>query len=199
MNHQANLECNLKELRLPVVLKNYVSEASMALEEKLSYEQYLYSLTKKEVEQRYNNRVKYLLTGARFPKIKTLDEFDFTTSDISKEAAIELSYGHFLNNHENLIFFGSPGAGKTHLALAIGRELCLKDKKIFFYTGCTLVQELVKAKNNLTLTNFFQKMSRYDLVIIDELGYIPFEKCEADLLFQFISDRYEKKSILLTT
>ena len=93
----------------------------------------------------------------------------------------------------------TPGSGKTHLAIAIGRELCLKGYKILFSTGCELTQNLVKAKNNLTLTNFFKKMTFYDLVIIDELGYIPFEKTESDLLFQFISDRYEKKSILITT
>jgi len=110
-----------------------------------------------------------------------------------------LAQGNFLANHTNLILFGSSGSGKTHLALALGRELCLKGKKVIFFTGCSLVQELVKAKNSLTLTNYFKKMGAYDLVIIDELGYIPFERIEADLLFQFISDRYEKKSILITT
>lgn len=199
MNHQANLECNLKSLRLPTVLKNYGPEATDAMEANSSYEQYLYALTSKEVEQRFNNRVRYLLKGAKFPKTKTLDEYDFSKSDLSKQAVLELCQGHFLSDHTNLILFGTPGSGKTHLALAIGRELCLKGKKIIFHTGCSLVQELVKAKNNLTLTNFFKKLAAYDLVIIDELGYIPFERSEADLLFQFISDRYEKKSILITT
>ena len=83
--------------------------------------------------------------------------------------------------------------------MAIGRELCLKGIKVLFHTGCSLVQELVKAKNNLTLTNYFKKLMAYDLVIVDELGYIPFEKTEGDLLFQFISDRYERKSLLITT
>jgi DNA replication protein DnaC len=194
-----NLDQNLKSLRLPAILSNYTRSASDALENKFSYEQYLFQLTCKEVEERFSNRVKYLLKGAKFPKTKTLDEFNFADLEFSKESVLELCKGHFLNDHTNLIFFGTPGSGKTHLAMAIGRELCIKGKKIIFHTGCSIIQELVKAKNNLTLTNYFKKMSIYDLVIIDELGYIPFERSEADLLFQFISDRYEKKSLLITT
>lgn len=199
MNHQATLECNLKSLRLPSILKNYAPEATCALEAKLTYEQYLCSLTTMEVEQRFNNRVRYLLNAARFPKLKTLDQFDFTKGGMSKEAALELCSGNFLKEHVNLIFFGTPGSGKTHLALAIGRELCLKGKKVLFQTGCSLAQDLAKAKNALALTNYFKRSSKFDLVIIDELGYIPFERQEADLLFQFISDRYEKSSLLITT
>jgi DNA replication protein DnaC len=196
---EINLDQNLKSLRMPAILKNYSRLASLALEEKLSYEQYLFKLTSKEVEDRFSNRVNYLLKGAKFPKTKTLDDFSFTGYEFTKESVLELCRGHFLSDHINLILFGTPGSGKTHLAMAIGRELCIKGKKILFHTGCSIIQELVKAKNSLTLTNYFKKMSMYDLVIIDELGYIPFEKSEADLLFQFISDRYEKKSLLITT
>lgn len=199
MNLHAGLECNLKNLKLPSMLKNYSQEATRALEDNNSFEQYLYNLSCQEVNQRHNNKVKYLLKSAKFPATKTLDSYDFSKVEIKKEVILELAQGNFLANHTNLILFGSSGSGKTHLALALGRELCLKGKKIIFFTGCSLVQELVKAKNSLTLTNYFKKMSAYDLVIIDELGYIPFEKNEADLLFQFISDRYEKKSILITT
>ena len=83
--------------------------------------------------------------------------------------------------------------------MAIGRELCLNGFKVVFFTGCELVQNLLKAKNELTLSNYFKKLSSYDLVIIDEMGYIPFEKSEGNLLFQFISDRYERKSLMITT
>lgn len=198
-NLRASLDSSLKNLRLPAILLAYDNYAKIALEEKYSYEQYLLALSKKEVEERFNNRIKYLIKQAKFPKQKTIDEYDFKKIDISKESIIQLSHGNFLSDASNIIFFGVPGSGKTHLAMGIGRDLCLKGHKVIFHTGCSLIQELVRAKNNLTLTNYFKKMMAYDLVIIDELGYIPFDKTEGDLLFQFISDRYERKSLLITT
>jgi len=196
---KASLDSSLKALRLPGILNYYAECAHIALEDKCSYEQYLQMLAKREMEQRFSNRVKYLLKKANFPSNKTLADYDFTQLDIKKETIIQVCHGHFLHDHHNLIFFGTPGSGKTHLAVAIGRELCLKGFKVLFVTGCELTQNLVKAKNNLTLTNYFKKLLAFDLVIIDEMGYIPFERAEGDLLFQFISDRYEKKSILVTT
>lgn len=198
-NLQVMLDTSLKNLKLPTILKRYNEVANQSLDSKYSYEQFLLTLSQMEVEERFNNRVKYLLKAAKFPKIKTIDEYDFSQVDLKKEVVNELCIGNFLTDATNIILFGTPGTGKTHLAMGIGRELCLRGKKVVFFTGCNLVQELVKAKNSLTLSNFFKKMMRYDLVIIDELGFIPFDKSEGDLLFQFISDRYERKSILLTT
>ena len=199
INLQAMLDTSLKNLKLPTILRKYSEVANHSLDSKYSYEQFLLTLSQLEVEERFNKRVKYLLKAARFPKDKTIDEYDFSQVDIKKEVVNELCVGNFLSDATNIILFGTPGTGKTHLAMGIGRELCLRGKKVIFFTGCNLVQELVKAKNSLTLSNFFRKMMRYDLVIIDELGFIPFDKSEGDLLFQFISDRYERKSILVTT
>lgn len=199
MSLKASLDTKLKILKLPTMLLKYEEEAKISLDNKNTYEQYLLNLAQAESEARFNKRIKYLLKQAKFQKLKTIDEFDFTKTDIKKEVIIQLTHGNFLNDSENIIFFGTPGSGKTHLAIGIGRELCLKGFKVLFHTGCSLVQELVKAKNNLTLTNFFKKLKAFDLIIIDELGYIPFGKSEGDLLFQFISDRYEQKSLLITT
>lgn len=197
---QASLEMNLKELNLKMILQNYIKVAREVLEDNLSCEQYLHRLTADEMLFRQNKRIKELLKRAKFPKDKTLAEFNFgMLTNLKKESVLEIKEGHFLSDHTNLIFYGGPGVGKTHLSIGIGRELCLKGYKVIFFTGCSLVQELNRAKNNLTLTNFFKRMRAYDLVIIDELGFIPFEKTEGDLLFQFISDRYERGSILITT
>lgn len=196
---KASLECNLKALKLPTILAHYNECARISINEQYSYERYLLNLVEKELEQRKANRVRYLLKQAKFPKIKTITEFDFERVEIQKEAILQLCHGHFLGDSHNIIFYGRSGAGKTHLAMAIGRELCLNGFKVLFFTGCELVQQLVIAKNNLTLSNYFKKLHSYDLVIIDELGYIPFERSEGDLLFQFISDRYERRSIMITT
>lgn len=197
---QASLEMGLKELRLPVFMREYQPVAKEVLEGNMSCEQYLGVLVEREVEQRRNNRIKTLLKQAKYPVEKSLTDFDFTAlKSVKKQSILELCEGSFLNEKANLVFYGGPGTGKTHLAIAIGRELCLRGKSVLFFTGCSLVQELSKASNNLTLTNFFRRMARYDLIIIDELGFIPFEKNQGDLLFQFISDRYEKGSLLITT
>lgn len=200
MKLQMNLEMNLKELKLPVFLKEYSSMSTRAIEVKMSCEQYLLAISDLEVEERRKNKIKMLLKSADFPKGKSLSGFDFTClKEIKRQTIIELCQGNFLGDSTNLIFIGNPGAGKSHLAESIGRELCIKGKKVIFYTGCSLVQELVRAKSSLNLTKFFIKLRRYNLVIIDELGYIPFKQDESELLFQFISDRYEQGSILITT
>lgn len=196
---QAGLESNLKLLRLPAMLSGYQETSEIARKSKFSYEEYLYTLSNKEQEARLNQRVISLLKQARFPKEKLLSDYDFSKINIKQEAINQLCHGYFIDDYTNIIFYGAPGSGKTHLASAIGRELCIKGKKVLFQTCCTLVQELVKAKNNVTLVNYFKRMMGYDLIILDELGYIPFERGEAELLFQFISDRYEKKPLLITT
>ena len=188
---QAGLESNLKLLRLPAMLSVYQETSEIARKGKFSYEEYLYTLSSKEQESRLNQRVINLLKQAKFPKEKVLSDYDF--SKIKQEAINQLCHGHFIDDFTNIIFHGAPVSGKTHLASAIGRELCIKGKKVLFQTCCNLVQKLVKSKNNLTLTNYFKRMMGYDLIIIDELGYIPFDRGEAELLFQFISDRYERK------
>jgi len=199
-SEQISLEMNLKELKLPMMLKMYSQISREAVEENLGYEQYLNRLIQYEVDVRLNNRIKHLLSIANFPRNKLISDFQFDrVKAVKKEVIVELCQGHFLSDHTNIILYGNPGAGKTHLVLGIGRELCLKGFKVIFFTGCQLIQELIKAKNNQNIMNFLKKLRRFDLVIIDELGFIPLEKGEGDLLFQFISDRYERGSIIITS
>lgn len=194
------LDLNLKTLRLPTMLREYSNMAQRSIEQKLSCEQYLNCLTELEVQDRHNKKITSLMKGAKFPLTKTLDQYNFhEVKGINEQQVHEICSGNFIEDYNNIIFVGPPGSGKSHLSIAIGRELCLKGVKVLFTTTCYLVQELIKAKNSLNLSSYFKRLGKYKLIIIDELGFIPFDKKESDLLFQFISDRYEKGSLLITT
>jgi DNA replication protein DnaC len=197
---QIGLELNLKTLRMPSILHSYQKVGEQAVEEKLSCEQYLYRLTEIEVAKRKENKVRALLHHAKLPLKKSLTEFMFEeVPSLNRQVFIELSQGHFIDDFKNIILYGPPGTGKTHLAIGLAHELCLKEKKVMFTTACDLTQRLIKEKNNLRLSEYLKRMNRYDLICIDELGFIPFERAEADLLFQLFSSCYEKTSILITT
>lgn len=199
-NIRAGLEVGLKALNLPTFLSQYALMAQQALEHKTTCEQYLYSLVELEVQEKHQRRIKSLLKGAKFPLTKTIDQYNFDEAEgVCQQQINELCAGNFVHDAKNIVIYGLPGTGKTHLAIGIGRELCLKGVKVLFITACDLVQELIKAKNNLSLSNYLKRLRRYQIICIDELGFIPFEKHESDLLFQFFSDRYEKGSVLITT
>lgn len=199
-NMQVHLELNLKALKLPTILRSYQKISEAAVEEGLTCEQYLYRLTGVEIEKRREKKINALIQHAKFPLKKLLTEFKFEeTPSISRQTFIELAEGHFLADAKNVLLYGAPGAGKSHLAMGLGRELCIREKKVAFFTACDLTQRLIKEKNNLRLSEYLKKLNRYDLICIDELGFIPFERAEADLLFQCFSSCYERTSILITT
>ncbi len=199
MNHQ-DLTNNLKKLFLPAMAQQYVEVARVADKSHSTYEEYLAQMTEIEITAKYNARVQKLLKSAKIPIPKTLETYDF--SRVQGITAIEfnrLIAGDFLKEAANLVFFGTMGVGKTHLVIALTKQLCQKGYRCHFTTLHNLIDQLLEAKKNLQLASLFRRIDKCDLLVIDELGYLAQTQDGADLFFQLISQRYERKSIAITT
>src|SRR6266568_4492500 len=200
MQHQALLENYLRQLRLPTFAQNYQTFAQDATRTNLSYERYLLALCQSEAEQRETNRIERAILTAKFPIIKELMGFDFSAiQGISKTRVLELSQGGYLSQAENIILIGNPGLGKTHIATGLALAACRQGKRVRFFGVASLVNDLLSAKNDLRLSKFMKPITKLDLVVLDELGFIPFSKDGGQLLFQLCSDLNERVSIILTT
>ena len=196
MSSHPVLEMHLRELRLPAIRSNYLRLAK----DGKSLVSYLGDLVALEMTTRNENATKARMSAARFPSIKTFDTFDFSNQpDIPKMRILELASTAFVNDKQNAIFYGPPGTGKTHCLIAIGIAACLNGKRTYFATAAGLLNSLLDAKRDGTLGRKLRVLARYELLLIDELGYIPFEREATDLLFQVISQRYESGSVALTT
>jgi DNA replication protein DnaC len=194
------LESYLKRLRLPTIAQNYARLAEEASVNNQTYADYLLALMEGEVVQREENTQKLRLSKARFPVMKTLDAFDFSAiPSLNKALVLELSRGSYIDKRENIIFIGSYGTGKTHLAISLGVNACREGKRVRFYTAAGLINELLEAQAQLRLGKLEASLARYDLIILDELGFVPFSKEGAEALFTFCSGRYERGSVIITT
>lgn len=163
-------------------------------------EEFLAKLLSMEVEARKINRKNRLLKQACFDVIKTFENYTFDEIEIPSELSIEnLKKAAFIKEKENLILYGPVGTGKSHMATAIGVEACNQNKKVRFFRTAALVNQLLDAKANGELERFMKKLNSLDLLICDEWGFIPFERDGAQLLFQVISDCYERRSLIITT
>lgn len=199
MNHE-ELTIGFKKLNLPHMGRQYVELAKLAEKDKLTYEQYLSKLVTTELSGRHVVRVKRLTFEAKIPLPKTLESFDFSQrSGITEKQFKRLSEGNFLKEAANIVFFGDFGVGKSHLAMALTKKLCGEGFRCYFTSVHTLIADLVKAKQNLTLTSLYKKLDRFDLISCDELGFTAHDQEGADLFFQLISQRAERKSMLITT
>lgn len=188
------LEC-CKQLRLSATLAENAMTAKGA-----TNQQYLLEVLKAEIEYRNIKRRNLYLKKAGFDNIKTFEGYDFEDITLPSGITIDLlKQAEFLSRQENLILYGRNGAGKSHMATAIGVEACMQGKKVRFNKTAALVNELVAAKANGTLLLLFKKLSKLDLLICDEWGYIPFDAEGSQLLFQVIADCYEKRSLIITT
>ena len=189
-----------KILRLPQVDLSYEDEAIKATKTKMSYQEYLYSLLQHQVLIRTDNSINAKIKKARFPYIKTLEEFDFSFQPkIDDKLIRELGNLNFLSKTENLLFIGPPGVGKTHLAVAIGMKVAQNRKRVLFFTAEKLIEQLNAADVSGKLPSYLEIMGRIDLLIIDELGYLKMTRQSAELFFKLVAKRYEKGSIIVTS
>lgn len=194
------LETYLKRLKMPQAAKTYESLAREAADNNLSYEEYLLGVLEQEVQQREYNRIQRGIRQAGFPVIKTLENFDFKAiPSLNKPKVLKLMQGEYIRNKENIILVGNSGVGKTHIAIALGYEACRQGLRVKFYTAAGLINELLAAQQEYRLNRLEKQWLVPHLVILDELGYVPFSKIGAELLFQFYAARYERGSIIITT
>lgn len=200
MEHQMLLEAYLKRLKLPAMCTHYQEMARQAEQGNQTYEGYLLVLSELETQQRDENAFKRRVSQARFPLFKTLDQFDFSAIPaLNKAKVLNLAQGDYIGKRENLILMGNSGTGKTHLAIALGFLACQQGKTVRFLTAAGLINQLTEAQAVLRLSHVQKTLSKLDLLIIDEIGYVPFSEKGAQLFFQVITDSYEKQSIIMTT
>jgi len=194
------LEGNLRALNLSHMARNLEGVLRQALESGISCEEFLLELTVVELQARADGRLARRVREARFPLLKSLETFDLSAApELDIRLLRELVGGDYIQEHRNVIFLGRSGAGKTHLATALGVEACKHDYRTRFITCYGLVNELSEARQERFLQRVIQKYGRYDLLILDELGYIPFSKEGAELLFQVLAERHERGSVMITT
>jgi DNA replication protein DnaC len=200
MQHQALLETYLRQLRLPTFAQNYQAFAQDAIRSDLSPERYLLALCQAEMEQREANRIERAIINAKFPVVKELASFDFrAVQGISKTRVLELAQGGYMSRAESIILIGNPGLGKTHIATGLALAACRQGKRVRFFGVASLVNDLLSAKHDLRLSKFMKPITKLDLVVLDELGFIPFSKDGGQVLFQLCSDLNERVSIIVTT
>lgn len=197
---EAQLHSCLTELNLTTARKQYTELAEKAETESLSYQEFLLSILEAECQARRIRRIDRRLRESRLPLEKGLETFELKRLPQKVNRQIKtLLQGDFLNHNENLLIFGNPGSGKTHLICALGQELIRQDKRIYFSTCALLLQELLAAKRDLRLPKLLKKFSRFDAIIIDDIGYVQQEKEEMEVLFTLLAERYEQGSVMITS
>jgi DNA replication protein DnaC len=189
-----------KALRLPTVAGQAQALAEQAERERQTYLAYLDALLAAELEERERGTVGRRLREAHLPRLKTLEDFKFDQAPaISPTRLAELAGGGYIERAEPVVFLGDSGTGKTHLLTALCVAACRQKRRVRFATAAALVNELVEAKHNLTLRRAMARWERYELIAIDEVGYVPLAEVGAEFLFQVIAERAEKAAVILTT
>lgn len=200
MEERLLLKSYLKKLKLPAMLKEYQTLARTCANDNQPYESYLQRLAEIEVQHRQAQATARRIKLARFPMIKELDSFDFAAvPQVNKKQILDLSMCEFADRRGNIVLTGPPGVGKTHLAIALGHEACRRGYNVRFFTAAGLVNMYVEAREEKTILKLEKQICACDLIIIDELGYVPFTRVGAEHLFGFFSQCYEQTSLVVTT
>jgi DNA replication protein DnaC len=200
MTENMLLETYLKSLRLPTFLANYRKVAEEAAQASHTYDRFLLALAEQEVAQRERNRIARCIKGARFPLLKELADFDFSCiSSPPKQRVLELARGTYIEKAEPIILVGNPGLGKTHIATGIALAACRQGVKVRFYNAAALVNELILAQEEHQLSKFLSRLLKCRLIVLDELGFIPFSANGAHLIFQLCSMLYEQVAMIVTS
>jgi DNA replication protein DnaC len=194
------LEAHLKALRLPTFLREYDKLARRCAAEGLDFRDFLQQLCELELVDREQRATERRIKAAKFPVMKSLDTFDFLAiPSVNKKLVLELARCEFIDRRENVLALGNSGTGKTHIALALGLAACQRGYRTRFTTAAALVNELLEARDERQLLRFQKQLAKQNLLIVDELGYVPLSKTGGELLFEIFSQRYEQGSTLLTS
>ncbi len=200
MNDRLLLQSYLRTLRLPTMLREYVQVARQCAEQNTDYEEFLERLTEQEILNRSVKATARRLKLANFPAPKELSDFRFSSvPHLNKQKILELARCEFIAKKSNIVFLGPPGVGKTHLSIGIAREACRRGHRVRFFTAAGLVNIYLEAREERKLLRLEANIRRSDLILIDELGYIPLDKVGAEHLFGFFSQCYEQVSLIVTT
>lgn len=196
---EASIVAQCKTLHLPTIGLHFNKIAEQATREGHSHIRYLDALLKAELEEREDRLVTRRLFEARIPRLRTLDDFDFNVSPVSMPQIRELAEGGYIDRVEPVLFLGDTGTGKTHLMTALCVQACRQRKRTRFISAASLINELLEAQRNGQLSRALNRWKRWELLAIDEMGYVPLEETGAELLFQVITERAEKAAIIITT
>ena len=199
-DHHKQLIELLKELHLPMFREYYEEFAQKATADELGYEDYLYELAVRECEVRRANKIARLVKASKLPLEKTLATFDIKRLPLKLRRQVDvLLEGSFVQRRENILAFGKPGSGKTHLLCAICHQLARQGKRVYFASCDLMVQELLRAKQELKLDKWLKKLSQYEALMIDDFGYVKQNREEMEVLFTLLAHRYERGSVLITS
>lgn len=192
------IELYAKQLRIPTF--KFYGDVIRQLDSNKSYEDFLIALMRIELDTRMESSQRRKIKAANFPYIKTLDELDYSYLEHVTEAFInELASCDFISKRQNIVMIGNPGTGKTHLSIALGVKACMQGMNVKFYTAANLSNELIEAQEYKKLTRIEKQLSKADLLIIDELSYLTFNRHQSELLFKVIADRAERRSVIVST